>query len=199
MFKKVLPKMLLVVAFGGSTGVIPDLAHAEEPLCIGSDLAKANAALDEAKAALDKAVAAIDAGTASDLNRLLIWFGAKSSADAKFVREKLVTSRVYADGATFRCAVNTDVTIGDVYAYVRPDKSFAIVLGAFFFNAPDTGFNSKRGVLVHEVSHFILAGATKDTVYGVAEAKKLAKASPAAARNTADNYEYFVEATVFGF
>lgn len=198
MFKNFLLRLLLLLAFSGSTGLIPDLAHAEEPLCTGSDLAKAKAALDEAKAALDKAIAAIDAGTASDLNRLLIWFGAKSSADAKFVREKLVTSRVYADGATFRCAVNTDVTIGDVYAYVRPDKSFVIVLGAFFFNAADAGFNSKRGILVHELSHFLLAGATKDTVYGVAEAKKLATASPATARKTADNYEYFVEATVFG-
>jgi peptidyl-Lys metalloendopeptidase len=106
--------------------------------------------------------------------------------------------RAFADSVTFRCAVKTDIRLGDVYAYVDPNNSFNVVLGAFFFNSPDTGFCSKPGILVHEISHFTLAGATKDPkTYGPAEALSLARSSPEDAQHNAENFEYFVEALVF--
>ncbi|WP_375338077.1 M35 family metallo-endopeptidase [Bradyrhizobium japonicum] len=49
------------------------------------------------------------------------------------------------------------------------------------------------------MSHFTLAGGTKDPkIYGPDEAKKLAASNPAAAQRNAENLEYFVEALVFG-
>jgi peptidyl-Lys metalloendopeptidase len=171
---------------------------AEEPACAGAELQLANKAAGQAKAMLDKAIAAIDNPSPTDLDRLRLWLGVVNSNDAQKVKQVLVSSRAFNDGISFRCAVNTNVGIGDVYAYVYPDKSFAIVLGAFFFKASDTGYNSRPGVLVHEMTHFTLAGATKDAVYGVEGAKQLAAQNPAAAQRTADNYEYFVESIAFG-
>lgn len=94
--------------------------------------------------------------------------------------------------------MNTNVQLGDVFAYVRPDQSFAIVLGAFFFRAPPSGYDSRPGVVVHEMTHFALAGATKDHAYGLEKAQQLAATDPAQAQRNADNYEYFVEATAYG-
>ena len=173
-------------------------ASAAEPLCAGADLQSAQTALPAARAMVDQAIAAIDNPTADDLNRLQTWFGVNSSSGAQSVRQRLVSSRAFMDGVTYRCSVNTNATLGDYFGYVQPDKSFAVVLGAFFFSASDTGFDSKPGVFIHEMSHFVLAGATKDTAYGVDGAKTLAAANPMAAQRNADNYEYFVEATSFG-
>jgi peptidyl-Lys metalloendopeptidase len=181
----------LVFAYGAARA-------SDTPLCTGRDIASANAALRDAQTAMDNAIADIDSASEANALRLTTWFGANSSADAHAVRAVLVKARAYADGVTFLCSVSTSAALGDVYAYVRPDNSFAIVLGAlYFFQAPDRGFNSKRGVIIHEMTHFVLAGATKDFVYGVDGAKTLASSSPPKARANADNYEYFVEATIF--
>jgi Lysine-specific metallo-endopeptidase len=177
---------------------LPSGAEAEEPPCQGNELTVAEATLREAKTAIDKAVSVIDKPSNLDLRRLETWLGIKSSSEATGVRDKLVRTRAFIDGVVFLCAVKTDVKIGDVYAYVRPDKSFVIVLGSFFFSAPESGFSSKLGILVHEMTHFTLAGATKDPkIYGIDEAKKLAKSSPASAQQNAENFEYFVESVAF--
>ena len=152
-------------------------ASAEEPPCIGLDSSVAQATMADTKKALDTAITAISNPTQSDLDKAATWLGVHSSSDATIVRDKLVATRAYTDGVVFLCAVSTSIKLGDVYAYVRPDKSFVIVLGYFFTQAPTTGFNSKLGILVHEMSHFVLAGATKDIVYGTDGAKKVAQSS----------------------
>ena len=161
-------------------------------------LANAKAALVGAKSALDKAIAALDRANAEDQRRIQTWLGAKSSTELQAVRDTLARSRVFADGAVFYCAVKTDIGLGDVYAYVQEDKAFAITLGAFFFTASETGLSSQPGVLVHELTHFVLAGGTKDPkVYGPAEAKQLAVSDPSSAQQNAENLEYFVESVAF--
>jgi peptidyl-Lys metalloendopeptidase len=131
--------------------------------------------------------------------RLGIWFGAQQPHGITTVRQTLVASRAYADGATYLCAVKSDAKLGDYYAYVRPDNSFAITLGYFFFNALESGLSSKPGVLVHELSHFTLAGATEDPdIYGPDAAKSIALSNPETAKSSAENIEYFVESTAFG-
>lgn len=107
-------------------------------------------------------------------------------------------ARAFTGGVSFDCAVQSELGKPDAYAYVRPDRSFAIVLAAFFWNAPDLGFDSKPGVIVHELTHFLLVGATRDLAYGTIAAKALATLNPAGARRNADNYEYFAEVTAFG-
>src|SRR5260221_4100054 len=153
-------------------------ASAEEPMCTGTDLAAAQSAMSHATLAIDRAITAIDNPSKSDLDRLVTWFGVRSSADSQVVRQKLVSARVLANGAVYLCAVSTTIKLGDVYAYVRPDKSFAIVLGAFFFRAPERGFDSRPGTLVHEMTHFTLVGATKAVAYGIAKAKSLSLSNP---------------------
>lgn len=185
---------LLAIAFVGLTSAAMR-AQAEEPLCTGDDLATAMSAKADASKAIDKAIAAIDQPSTSDLDRLATWFGVHSSSDAAEVRDTLVKARSFSDGATFLCSTTTNAKLGDVYAYVRPDQSFAVVLGSYFFNAQGDGFNSKFGTVVHEITHFVLVGSTKDDAYGVNSAKALAASEPTKARRNADNYEYFVEAT----
>jgi lysine-specific metallo-endopeptidase family protein len=172
---------------------------AEEPPCTGNELSVAKASMADAKRALDQAISATKSTQKSDADRLNTWLGVRSSADAEKVRATLERTRAFVDGATFLCAVKTDIKIGDVYAYVRPTNSFVIVLGHFFFAAKDTGFSSKLGILIHEMTHFTIAGATKDPkIYGPEEAKRLAASSPTSAQQNAENFEYYVEALIFG-
>lgn len=60
-----------------------------------------------------------------------------------------------------------------------------------FFRASMTGFDSRWGILVHEVSH--LVAGTRDHAYGRRASMALAQSDPARAAENADNYEYFVE------
>jgi peptidyl-Lys metalloendopeptidase len=60
-----------------------------------------------------------------------------------------------------------------------------------FFRASLTGFDSRWGILVHEVTH--LAAGTRDHAYGRRAAAVLAKDEPERAAQNADNYEYFLE------
>jgi len=179
--------------------VSPANSYADEPLCVGDQLNTAKAAMKKAKGALDKAIAAIDSKDDATSRKLIEWFGARSSADGGKVRQVLVGSRVFADGAVYLCAIKSDVRLGEYYAYVRPDKAFVITLGNFFFSASDSGFSSKLGTLIHEMTHFTVVGAAKDPkIYGVDEAKALARTNPDEAMKNAENIEYFVEAIYFG-
>jgi hypothetical protein len=115
------------------------------------------------------------------------------------VAERLDKIGVFADGASFRCENATNVELGSVYAFVDPSGIFVITLGHYFFKAPAIGLASRMGVLIHEMSHFVLAGATIDPkVYGPDEALKLAKTSPGDAQKNAENLEYFVESVASG-
>lgn len=77
------------------------------------------------------------------------------------------------------------------YAYVTPGGKLEVFLCKQFWNAPDTGTDTKYGTLIHEVSHEV-AG-TKDHEYGQTDCKNLAQNSPDKAIENADNYEYFAE------
>lgn len=173
-------------------------ALAEEPPCTGTDLSVAQAALTDLQERLHEVSDGLRGPNPSALKKAITWLGSKSPSDTAKIGDVIERMAAYAKGVTFRCAVRTDMRRGDVYAYVRPDKSFAIVLADFFFRAPETGFDSKLGVLAHELSHFVLVGETKDSLYGAASAKALAARDPDAAQRNADNYEYFIEAVVFG-
>jgi peptidyl-Lys metalloendopeptidase len=173
-------------------------AFADEPPCSSDDTATAQAVMSRTKDMLDNAIAAIDTMDDATKARLATWFGVQQPDGIAKVRQTLSASRVYADGTTYLCAVRSDAKLGDYYAYVSPDKSFVITLGYFFFNAPESGFSSKPGVLVHELSHFTLAGATQDPdIYGPDAAKSIALSNPEKAISNAENIEYFVESTAF--
>jgi peptidyl-Lys metalloendopeptidase len=77
------------------------------------------------------------------------------------------------------------------YAYVYPGGALEVFLCPQFWNAPDTGTDTKFGTIIHEVSHEV-AG-TKDHAYGVSNCKNLASNDPVKAVENADCYEYFAE------
>lgn len=167
--------------------------------CTAKELASAQSAARQAKAALRRTVSAIEKGDQTAVSKLDTWLGVKNSATADSVRKRLVSIEAFTDGASFQCENATDAKIGDVYGYVNPAGSFVVTLGAFFFMAPESGFSSRMGVIVHEMSHFLLVGASKDpTVYGPKAALALAKTSASQAQGNAENLEYFVESFHFG-
>jgi peptidyl-Lys metalloendopeptidase len=51
----------------------------------------------------------------------------------------------------------------------------------------------RAGTITHEMSHFVIAGRTKDHTYGTANCKALAKRSPGLALTNADNFEFWAE------
>lgn len=61
-----------------------------------------------------------------------------------------------------------------------------------FWGAPDVGQGSKKGTILHELSHQVVN--TRDHVYSPADAAKLAVSNIPQALNNADNYEFFIEA-----
>jgi peptidyl-Lys metalloendopeptidase len=77
------------------------------------------------------------------------------------------------------------------YAYVYAGGKVEVFLCQQFWNAPDSGTDTKYGTLIHEVSHEV-AG-TKDHTYGQTNCKNLATNDPDKAAANADNYEYFAE------
>jgi hypothetical protein len=87
-----------------------------------------------------------------------------------------------------------------VFAYVYPEQgldggALKVHVGEPFHHAeapPDT----KAGILVHEVSHFVDVADTgdDDESYGQEGSRHLAQTSPELALRTADNIEYFFEA-----
>lgn len=76
------------------------------------------------------------------------------------------------------------------YAYTM-NASGSMGFCELFFRARSDGWDSRAGIVIHEVSH--AAARTRDVAYSIRGAAVLAKDDPASAANNADNYEYFVE------
>jgi peptidyl-Lys metalloendopeptidase len=175
------------------------LAYLDQPPCAGQEAVFAAAALNDAKEMMDKAMAALRSTGAADRRRGQTWLGLRSSAEAESVRAALGRARAFADGVTFRCAVSTDPSLGDVYASVLPNQSFVITLSSGFFAAPTAGYSSRAGTIVHEFTHFVLTGATADPQhYGPGPAQSLAASDPSSAQRNAENIEYYSEAVAYG-
>lgn len=77
------------------------------------------------------------------------------------------------------------------FAYTSTQTT-AMGFCSLYFNGRDTGFDSRAGVIIHEVTH--IAARTRDVVYSPRNAMALAKSNPDNAVVNADNYEYFIEA-----
>ena len=68
-----------------------------------------------------------------------------------------------------------------------------IFVDSEFVKGSFLGENSRAGTICHEMSHFTLAGGTKDIIYGTQNCRRLAKLSPAKALSNADSFEFYVE------
>ncbi len=134
----------------------------------------------------------LNAGTTGP--RYTTWFGTYSSTRYNTVRGNFLKIRDAMNNAavTFNCSCTSSA-----YAYVYSNQPYTIYLCNAFWNAPNTGTDSKAGTLVHEMSHFNVVAGTSDYAYGQTNAKKLATTNPKRAVANADNHEYFAENTPF--
>jgi peptidyl-Lys metalloendopeptidase len=173
-------------------------AIAASPPCAGTELATAKSAMVVAKEALTTAITALDSSDNGNLDKAAAWLGVRSSSDAQAAKGVLQRALTFASDPAYLCDNSTYRVLKDVYAHVLPTDPFVIKLGAFFWSAPDRGFDSKPGTLVHEMTHFGLVGGTRDRAADLASSRALAQSDPVAARGNANNYEYFVEAVAFG-
>jgi len=119
-------------------------------------------------------------------DRYPTWFGTPTAARLNHVSTGY--SLIY---DALHGPITFHYTSDDCYAYVYPGGPVEIWLGPLFFRAPLIGYDSRAGVIVHEVSHEVHG--TDDYVYGQRNAKWLATNRPDLAIDNADNYEYFAE------
>ncbi len=130
-------------------------------------------------------------GISSGATRYTTWFGAYSSTNLTTARNHFTAIK----NAFASAAVTVDCSCTDsgTYAYVYPASPYKIYVCGAFWNAGNTGTDSRAGTLVHEMSHFNVVAATDDHAYGQTSAKSLAKSSPSKALDNADNHEYIAE------
>ncbi|CAE6500423.1 unnamed protein product [Rhizoctonia solani] len=129
------------------------------------------------------------AGISSGTTRYTTWFGTFTSARFSTVKSHYSLIGTDATSTTYDCTCTDSGT----YAYVYPSSPGYVYLCGAFWNAPNTGTDSRAGTIVHEQSHFTVNGGTDDHVYGQSGAKSLAISNPANAVDNADNHEYFAE------
>ena len=166
-------------------GQIPNAPR--DPVVRRGSKAQRKATLKAHRAAFDHTKFAIT-DLQNNHERVKTWFGVGRVSDAikvfKTMGEilgrdtmKYVFGGKYCDSATFG------------YTYHGTRK---IILCKSYENAQTlSGFDSKLGILTHELSHAL--SHTEDKTYGQSACKKLAKKAPRLAVKNADNYEYFVE------
>ena len=121
------------------------------------------------------------------------WFGTTSLEARELIYERIriltLLNKEYSVG-NFRRVVPSR---RGLFAFVHSDDPSKIFVDQEFVTAPFFGESSRPGTITHEMSHFKLAGGTKDITYGVRKCKQLARQSPAKALSNADNFEFFVE------
>jgi len=117
------------------------------------------------------------------------WFGNTPPQQIAMRLQRISTWLEGAAGARLRCNDPPDCRDSRM-AYASPALK-VLGLCPAFFRASLQGFDTRWGILVHEVSH--LVAATRDHAYGRRAALILVKADPARAAENADNYEYFLE------
>lgn len=155
--------------------------------CSAAEAQQVEAAFRDAAQLTRSAISALDAN--HDLPEYRRWFGAGPVAP---VRRNLVLINDYLSRRRppqIACNAAGMCPRGR-FAYTMT-QSGAMGFCELFFRAPQKGYDTAAGIVIHEVSH--AAARTRDVAYSVRGAAVLAKDDPASAAVNADNYEYFVE------
>ncbi|KAM5544061.1 hypothetical protein V8D89_002247 [Ganoderma adspersum] len=157
--------------------------------CSSSEQSALNSAAPSAQTYAAGALSYLQAHTSST-TRYTTWFGTYTSSRHSTVQSHYSNINSH-DYTTF--TYDCTCTDSGTYAYVYPDDFGHIYLCGAFWDAPNTGTDSRAGTLIHEASHFTVNGGTQDYVYGQSGAKSLAQSNPSEAVFNADNHEYFAE------
>lgn len=168
--------------------------------CQPAEKELAEQAVKDAKAALTRAIATFTSPQPADVTRQTKWFGALNSTTAADVLKAYRNALGAASLTHLWCPVSNNLDfaweVGDAAA-VHPTEPGSIFLTPAFFRMPNTGVDSQRGTVVHELTHVVGVG-VKPEVYGPGKAKELARTDPAKARRNSDNYQYYVEDLLWG-
>lgn len=160
--------------------------------CTSARTATAGTAVNSARTYSENAKGYLNANKTGA--RYTGWFGAYTSSRYATAKQHFVAIDSAMDQNSGQITINCGCT-QSYYAYVYPTQPYQIWVCNAFWNAPNTGTDSKAGTLIHEMSHFNAVAGTDDWAYGHAAAKNLANTNPARALDNADNHEYFAENT----
>jgi peptidyl-Lys metalloendopeptidase len=146
-------------------------------------------ALGAAQTMVNDAVSSLN-GSSGD--RYSTWFGSYSSQRHNTVSSNFDSIKDALDNKqmTFDCSCNQSY-----FAYVYPNQPYKVYFCRAFWNARETGTDSRGGTIIHEISHFNAVAGTDDIVYGQSGAQSLAISNPSDAVKNADSHEYFGENT----
>ncbi len=122
------------------------------------------------------------------------WFGTPTNSRVNTARANFdaINDAIDTKELTFDCSCKQSY-----FAYVYSNQPYKIYLCRAFWNARETGTDSRAGTIIHELSHFNIIAGTDDHVYGQSGARSLANSNPSQALDNADNHEYFAENTPY--
>jgi len=177
---------------------LPISAVAQDRPVLPCDDVQSNTAADALEVAIalaESAVEALEEPDFAESRQIIRWFAPPSADELGEIQEVYENSITWAESVAFLCIAGSDHE-GPIYARVLPTGNFVVELGLLFFEADESGVNSRGGTLIHELSHFVLVGATNQEdgeVYGWEEAQELAATDPEVAQRNAENYQFFAE------
>lgn len=189
MISRILIALLLLSPFTANAQDKPVLPCDKEQSETAAD------ALEVAVAMAKSAAGALDDPSFVESGQIIRWFAPPNAEALEGIREVYENSVTWADNVAFLCIAGSDHE-GPIYVRVLPTGNFVIELGYLFFESGESGINSRGGTLIHELSHYVLVGATNredDEIYGWKEALELAASNPEAAQRNAENYQFFAE------
>ena len=131
------------------------------------------------------------------LEEFKVWFGSDDE-EAKELIINRITREIdlfeYITHHDFKVIQDEDIRIR-AYAQVYPyDEMHNIFWGDKFWSAGINDNVSRENVLIHEVSHFVYIGNTRDFDYGIEQCQDMAKNNPGKALYNADTFAFFIEA-----
>jgi peptidyl-Lys metalloendopeptidase len=121
------------------------------------------------------------------------WFGTTSDSARQLILKRIAVLSLLNERYSVTNFRRAFPPKPGLFAYVHPQDPTKVFVDMAFVKAPPVGENSRAGTITHEMSHFILAGGTKDFAYGPSNCKALARTAAEKALFNADNFEYFVE------
>lgn len=159
--------------------------------CSDAERAQINTAVTAANTYAAYASAYLAAGGQG--MRYTNWFGTYLSARWNTVQSHYAAIQAVTGGSSLAFTCHDAGCGASTYAFVYPGAPYMVYVCSEFWNAANTGTDSRAGTLIHEISHFTVVAGTADHVYGQSDAQALAISSPAQAVSNADNHEYFAE------
>lgn len=138
---------------------------------------------------IPRAIACVGANSGARCSRYATWYGAFTQARWDRVNRCWANIRNTFPNANFACCVGCGANCGtNLYAFVYPtDRTMTQYLCGLFFSI----VNERAETMTHEQSHFNVACASDDWVYGTSGAQNLARTNPDRATTNADNHCFF--------